>query len=205
MKLSLLCVTRGENHARRFLTHFAHVADLLRAEYVIGCDRCNIECSTAKIVRLDASSCPTVETVLEEAVGACSGDWILRMDDDETLSLAMLGYMLAEDWSKLECIAFPRAHLYVDEHHAIADPQWWPDWTMRLSPREYAVRHKLHEPAKKVTHLARAMMLHHNLLVRGREGRREVAERYCQILGTEMDDSYWPESPKVFEVGDGFA
>ena len=39
MSISVLCVTRGERHAPRFLQHFALVASFLRAELVIARDR----------------------------------------------------------------------------------------------------------------------------------------------------------------------
>jgi hypothetical protein len=170
MSISVLVVTRGEPHTPRFLTHASRIAQFLHAEFVIGCDRCEVRLGGAKVVPLDASACPMIETVLEQAVAACEGDWILRLDDDETVSWAMLGYLLSCDYTKREAI---------------------------------------HEGAQKIDAVAPAMLLHHAFLIRGREGRREVARRYCEIQGVPPHDRYWPPdymtALNTSPVGDGFA
>lgn len=209
MSISVLVVTRGEPHTPRFLAHAGHVAQFLGAEFVLGCDRCEVHMPSVKVVQLDASACPMIEAVLEQAVDACDGDWILRLDDDETVSWAMLGYLLSCDHTRYEAIGFPRANLWGDEAHLLVDSEFWPDVQMRFSKRQYAVRRTLHEGPAKCDAIAPAMILHHNLLVRGREGRREVARRYCEIQGVPMQDRYWPPDYMtkldVAPVGDGFA
>ena len=208
--ISVLCVTRGEPHTPRFLSHFSMVARFLRAEYVVCVDGgADVDSFGGKVVQVDCSSCPTVETVLEEAVAACSGDWILRLDDDETVSLAML-YFLANFTFGSEAVAFPRAHLWGDERTAIVNQEYWPDWQMRFSLREYAVRKVLHEPPPKCDLLAPACLLHHVYLVRSKEERKECAERYCKILGHDFPEkpTYWPSDyldVKTAPVLDGIA
>lgn len=208
MSISVLCVTRGERHTPRFLQHFALVASFLRAELVIARDRCDIVVAGAKTIDVDCSVCPTCETVLEESVAACSGDWILRLDDDETVSLAMLGCLLAADLSGYEAVGFPRAHLWGDERTMLTNPDYWPDTQMRFSKREWAVRRTLHEGAPRMDCVAPGCLLHHVYLVRDREARRETAERYCRIQGVPMPDPprYWPSDyldATTIPVGDG--
>jgi len=209
MSISVLVVTRGEPHTPRFLTHASRIAQFLHAEFVIGCDRCEVRLGGAKVVPLDASACPMIETVLEQAVAACEGDWILRLDDDETVSWAMLGYLLSCDYTKREAIAFPRANLWGHEGDHLTDAEFWPDVQMRFSKRQYAIRRTIHEGAQKIDAVAPAMLLHHAFLIRGREGRREVARRYCEIQGVPPHDRYWPPdymtSLNTSPVGDGFA
>ena len=194
MSISVLCVTRGEPHTPRFLDHFALVAALLQAELVIARDRCDIAVAGAKVIDVNCSACPMIETVLEEAVAACEGEWILRLDDDETVSFAMLGCLLAADLTRYEAVGFPRAHLWGDEHTAITNPDFWPDVQMRYSKRQWAVRKTLHEGPARVDAVAPGCLLHHVYLVRDREARKECAERYCRIQGVPMPDPprYWP-------------
>ena len=210
MSISVLCVTRGEPHTPRFLHHFGLVAAFLRAEFVVARDRCDIVVDGAKVIDVDCSSCPTCETVLEEAVAACSGDWILRLDDDETVSFAMLGCLLAADLAKYEAVGFPRAHLWGDEQTMLTNADYWPDVQMRFSKREWAVRHTLHEPPARLDAGVPGCLLHHVYLVRDREARRETAERYCRIQGVPMPDPprYWPSDYLQLStrpVGDGVA
>jgi hypothetical protein len=211
VKISVLCVTRGEPHSERFLRHFALVAKFLGAEFVVGADRApHVQALGGKVVPVDCSSCPAVETVLEEAVAVCSGDWILRLDDDESVSLAMLYWMMTFDFSRGEAVAFPRAHLWGDEATAMTNPGYWPDWQMRLSLRKWAVRKVLHEPAARIDIVAPACLLHHVYLVRDRAARKECAERYCKIQGVPMPDppTYWPSdylSVETSPIFDGAA
>lgn len=210
MSLSVLCVTRGEPHTPRFLHHFSLVAAFLRAELVVARDRCDVVVDGARTIDVDCSACPMIETVLEEAVAACRGDWILRLDDDETVSFAMLGCLLAADLSKCEAVGFPRAHLWGDERTMLTNAEYWPDVQMRFSKRQWAVRRTLHEGPPRMDAVAPACILHHVYLVRDREARRECAERYCRIQGVPMPDPprYWPSDYLELElepVNDGEA
>jgi hypothetical protein len=197
-RLSLLCVTRGEKHTPRFFGHFSLLANLLRAELVIGCDRCDVDVPDAKKVHLDASSCPVVETILEEAVSHCSGEYVLRLDDDETVSLAMAGYLMAGDWQKHEAIGFPRAHLWVNESIMLTDAHWWPDVQMRLSLKKHAVRKFVHEGAPRLDVVVGGALLHHLWLVRTREERLETCRRYHAAANQAM-----PENPTVWPTDHG--
>ncbi len=208
-RLSVLCVTRGEPHTPRFLSHLSLLANLLRAELVIGCDRCDVNVPKAKKVRLDASSCPVVETVLEEAVSHCSGEYVLRLDDDETVSLAMAGYLLAGDWKNYEAIGFPRAHLWINESLMLTDEHWWPDIQMRLSLKRHAVRRVVHEGPPKLDVVVGAALLHHLWLVRTRDERLETCRRYHDAANQQMPENptVWPTDHghelKVAKVNDG--
>lgn len=206
--ISVLCVTRGEPHTPRFLGHFGLVAAFLNAELVIARDRCDVQVPGAKVIDVDCSNCPMIESVLEEAVAACSGDWILRLDDDETVSFAMLGCLMASGLSKYEAVGFPRAHLWASTSTMIKNAEYWPDVQMRFSKRQWAVRRTLHEGPARMDVVAPAAILHHVYLVRDREARREVAERYCRIAGIAMPNppTYWPSDYldlNLAPVGDG--
>lgn len=210
MSVSVLCVTRGEPHVGRFLHHFAFLANSLDAEFVIAADRCDIAMTDARTVPVDCSRCPVIETVLEEAVAACRGDWILRLDDDETVSLALFRELLKVDRTSCEAVAFPRAHLWGDEQTMLTNEWFWPDVQMRFSKRHLAVRRTIHEGAPKVDIVLNGCLLHHAFLVKDRDGRREVAERYCRIMGQPMPEppTYWPPdflSLKLAPVLDGEA
>jgi hypothetical protein len=166
---------------------------MLHAELVIGCDRCDVDVPSAKKVTLDASACPVVETILEEAVSHCSGEYVLRLDDDETLSLAMFGYLASGDWVNHQAIAFPRAHLWQNESLMLTGSQWWPDVQMRLSLKKHAIRKVVHEGPPMIDSVVGASLLHHIWLVRTREERLDACRRYHAAAGQQM-----PENPTVW-------
>jgi hypothetical protein len=181
MKLSILTVTRFERHTPRFLRHFRAVADILGAEFVVGCDRCEpAECGADIYVPVETRG--MIEHALIEAHDACSGEYVLRLDDDETLSAAAI--FAVADWSRLDSdekvYAFPRANLWGDEKHAIVSGSLFPDLQTRLMPRGRENRTRLHQ-AIDTSSTIPGMILHHKFLVKTREEREEIAIRYEEI------------------------
>ena len=63
----------------------------------------------------------------------CSGDWILRLDGDEVPSAALLAELprLVRD-ERVAQYRIPRAWLYPDTRHWLAEVPWWPDGQLRL-------------------------------------------------------------------------
>ena len=178
MKLSILTVTRGEPHTPRFLRHFRAVADILSAEFVVACDRVSAPaCDADRYVAVESSG--AIEDVLVQAHSACSGEYVLRMDDDETLSAQAI-LSLAE-WGGLESdsrvYAFPRANLWGDQWHGISSGSLFPDFQVRLMPRDYERRTRVHEGIIPDSRFP-GMILHHKFLIKSREERLAIAARY---------------------------
>ncbi len=166
--LSLLCVTSGKPRAEQFLEHFADVADHLKAELVILRDG------------VDIHSAGYIESVLDEAIARTSGDYILRMDDDEKISPAMLAWLEGKQYERGDHFTFPRVHLWGDEKTIVLEQYYFPDLQTRLSVRAKAGgRPQMHQASPfgggEVTRVA---IEHWTYLVKTYEERCAIAATY---------------------------
>jgi hypothetical protein len=131
-RLAILCVTRAEDFALPFLHTLAGDARDLYAQVVIAADGDaaaervkSAFIPYARIYRV--ASAGYIESVLDEAVGYCTGQYILRLDDDERLSPALLTWLENEHYLAADHWAFPRANLWGDEGSVLVNPPLWPD------------------------------------------------------------------------------
>jgi hypothetical protein len=151
---------------------------MLSAEFVVACDRvATPDCDADRYIAVQSSG--AIEDVLVEAHSACSGDYVLRMDDDETLSAQAI-LSLAE-WGGLQSdsrvYALPRANLWGDQWHGISSGDLFPDFQVRLMPRDREQRTHVHEGIIPDS-LLPGMILHHKFLLKSREERLAIAARY---------------------------
>jgi hypothetical protein len=180
MNLSILTVTRVEPHAPRFLRHFRAVADVLSAEFVVAYDRASTpNCDADRYVAVESSG--VIEDVLVQAHAACSGEYVLRMDDDETLTpqaiLSLAGWIGLQSDSKV--YAFPRANLWGDQWHAVSSGSLFPDLQSRLMPRDHESRTTVHE-GMPFDIILPGLILHHKFLIKSYAERAKIALRYEQ-------------------------
>ncbi len=113
----------------------------------------------------------------------CSGDWILRLDDDEVLSaafVARLPALLATRDVRQYWVA--RAWLFPDASSALDDPPWSVDFNNRLVRNDATLRFRglLHsgaEPAEPCEYLE-VPIYHLELLLAGLDQRRDKAVQY---------------------------
>lgn len=185
-RLSLLCVTRAERYARPFLADLAVVGARLGAEVVCAAD------GAEAVERLQRLGLPVrvvpviskgyLESVLDEAVAACTGDYVLRVDDDERLGPGMVTWLAAGGYAAHDHWKFPRMHLWGDTMTWIVTPHLWPDWQTRLSVKaKSGGRPAVHqgspfgggEEAPDDVYLE-----HHKFLVKPAEVRRRIAQGY---------------------------
>src|SRR5689334_16755088 len=94
MTLSILCVTNNEPHAEPFILRMHTLATALGAELVLGLDGARARQAVYRglanvAVDLPAHDIELQEMVSDIAVNACSGDWVLRLDDDEAVSYSL--------------------------------------------------------------------------------------------------------------------
>lgn len=142
MKLSILCVTRGDARAIPFLKHHEELALRCMAELIVAVDDDPILVMAAlryqwtRIVRV--RSLGFIESVLDRAVMECQGEYVLRLDDDETLSADLATWIVSGRWQDAMNWQFRRAWLWPDERHCIGSAPHWPDWQTRLSVRQMA-------------------------------------------------------------------
>ncbi len=113
----------------------------------------------------------------------CSGDWILRLDDDEVLSAAFVarlpGLLAARD---VQQYWVARAWLYPDVARVLDDPPWSVDFNNRLvrndgTLRLRGVQHLGADPVAPCEYLEEPIY-HLELLLADAERRRDKAVRY---------------------------
>jgi hypothetical protein len=178
--LSLLCVSKCEPHTPRFFRHYRAVADLLGIPWVLACDRCEPPAAPAADTVILVEAKTTIEDVLAGVHAQCETDWVLRLDDDETLTSATLPWLvrfLRSDTTGMNAVAFPRANLWGDEATMLVEDHMWPDTQCRLIRRDAETRDRLHQglPADRVSP---GVILHHKFLVKSRQQREEIARLY---------------------------
>lgn len=183
--LSILCVTRAERYALPFLEHMDALAQLLNAEFVIACDgedaANTISQSDLLCVYLTVSvQGPSLESVLDEAVAACRGTYILRLDDDEQCSDAMITWLCRGNYEEHDHWCFPRVHFWRNILTVIQSEHLWPDYQTRLSIKaKSGGRNQLHagSPFGRGV-IAPVAIEHYKFLVKSYAERQQIAARY---------------------------
>ncbi len=219
MSLSVLCQTYGANYAGPFLAKFRRLADALDADFVIVGDGYAGELLAKdyadKVVRIDMQHTP--EEGIYPGCKACKGDWVLRFDDDETLSTAMRQWLVQRRWEQAteSVFSFPYCWLWGDAQHFITSPPFYPDPHARLMPKRMMEQWLVTPHAGNLFGLGLVVPvahLHHKFLVQSREHRERHAAKLDAVqqgygLGAHYGKFMFPErfcdSIRVREVGDG--
>ena len=179
--LSILCVTRVEPFTHSFLHDMSQLSERLHAEFVVGVDRplTAFLPPFAKIVKVENTG-PSLEGVLDKCLSYCSGDFVLRLDDDERCSSAMVKWLEEREYEMKNHWSFPRVHLWSDKETALINPPLWPDPQTRLSLRSFAGgRTSLHSGSPfGFGANAPVAIEHHKFLVRSYAERKAIVERY---------------------------
>jgi hypothetical protein len=185
--LSIVCVTNNAHpHVERFIQNMNWLAALLGAEFVLGLDRekaktSNLRKYATKALNLTADKLQ--EDVLDQAIAACSGEWVLRLDDDERISDSLLTWLMTGAYTSGRLYAFPCVYPYPDTNHILANPGMWPDLHTRLGRKElmFGVNHVHAGNPHGTGQVVPYAMEHHNLLVKTLEERRAKAALYESI------------------------
>lgn len=188
--LSVLCVTRGESCILPLLRQMSESARHADAEFVLAYDgpeafarirHVGINPTRGCMVR----SAGYIESTLDKALESVSGDYVLRLDDDESMSDAMIEWLYSREYEFAPHWKFPRAYLFRDENTCISNSPLWPDYQTRLSTREMSFgRIAIHCSSPFGFGQAApggVAILHHKLLVRSEQQRQEIIERYESI------------------------
>ncbi len=196
MRLSVVCVTQAESRALPFVDEQRQLAQYLRAEFVLGA-------SGARAVMAFPNAMPVegeyLEQMLPQMFKRCTGQFVLRLDDDERCTPAMVEWLKAGSFTEYDNWHFCRAHLWPDEKHHIVSPPYWPDYQTRLSIRAKANRPAtLHAGSPYPGRVAPCAIEHHTFLVKNREERRAITNRYQMLTGKP---TIGPEAPVMPEDG----
>jgi hypothetical protein len=171
--LTILCVTAGEPHAHAFVDRLADDANTCGADLRVERDGATVH------------SHGYVESVLDTAVDRCTTDYILRVDDDETISLGMLEWLRRHHYRQARHWAFPRRNLWPDAQHHVTNEPLWPDLQTRCSLRALAGgRHSVHDGSPYGTGRVAppgVTLEHHKFLARTRADRERLVRHYNTI------------------------
>lgn len=173
------------------------VAHNIGAELVLAIDQCDYYPAFAEEADRVAHvhSQGYIESVLDDALKVCAGEYVLRLDDDETCSPEMVEWLASGTWAQSDIWTFPRQHLWQDEQHYILNPPLWPDPQTRLMVREKAgARIGVHQACPfGAGHDTFAPIRHHKFLVRTKRERIALAEHYERITaGAGLSPTYKP-------------
>ena len=209
MRLSILCVTRARPNAFPFLERMLDLSYACRnTEVVIAADGDHARASLgyldrfAKVAQISTNG--FIESGLEEALGHCSGEYVLRLDDDEQVSVAMRDWLLVERYFNSDHWQFMRAWLWKDRSHYICSKPFWPDWQTRLSLKSMSGRRtKIHEGSPYGSGTRSFVAIeHHKLLLTSVDDRRMLVEHYEDIqAGAGCREFYLPDETNI-EIGD---
>ena len=182
MSLSVLCVTKLEPHAARFLYIMQDLASALDAQFVVAVDGDVGEQRPACDVLVPVKSAGFLESVLEIGINACSGDYVLRLDDDEMASQAMFDWLVQRAYEAEDHWKFSRVHLWGDDESVLMTPHLFPDHQTRLSIKaKSGGRHSVHAGSPFGGGVEAPVYLeHHKFLVRSCEDRLRIAKTYDQ-------------------------
>ncbi len=195
--LSILCVSRLEPEIHDLLRQLYRQSVQIGAEFCLVVDTIGTNSDTIKLshripIARFVESKGYIESVLDEALTYTHGQYILRIDDDESIPYSLLQWLESESYLISDHWKFPRAHLWPDEEHYITDPPFWPDYQTRLSIREKSGgRVKLHarSPYGEGV-LAPYPFYHHRYLVRTPDQRLKTARKYTEIAGRTLSDDF---------------
>lgn len=148
--LTVLMVTEYEDAALPFIERAHRLASRLAVPFVLAVDRHAATTVAAyprgaRIVDVDSRGAGYLEAVLNDALDACDTEYVFRIDDDEAVSGSLADWLRAWGADPAPLYAFPRAALWPDAGHRIAQVPWWPDAQARLATRELSRRSRLHE------------------------------------------------------------
>lgn len=218
MSLSVLCVSSGDNHSRTFVRKLRDMTRGLQAEFVLVAhgDQATERFRNWALPPTGTvhSQKPWVESVLETALTFCSGSYILRMDDDELCSPAMVVWLAMEEYKKADHWKFPRTHYWNDLETVLMTPQLFPDHQTRLSLRHKAGgRTEVHagSPFGGGSD-AQVAIEHYKFLVKSYDERRRIAMNYDSfrrgygtngMLAFSLPEDAYPGGALAASAGDG--
>lgn len=177
--LSICCLTKCEPFSHRFLLEMKELADSLNAEFVLGADGCEEKAREYTDRVIPVVSKGYLESILQEVLNFCNGDYIFRLDDDERLSNSL--YKWVHDIVLVEPIySFRRYELYKDENYYLTALH--PSVSSRLTTKRWAVCHDMiHGHFVPYGTVIEHPILHYKFLVKSYEERLKLAEKYESI------------------------
>jgi len=189
-KLSICCLTQCKPHSHKFLIAMRYLADYLDAEFVLGADGCEEIAREYTDRVIPVKSKGYLESVLQEVLDFCTGDYIFRLDDDERVSNSLFNWFCDTPLTS-PTYSFRRLELYGDDQHYLAHQSLYPSVSPRLSTRQYAIcKDNIHGHFVPYGEVVEQPILHYKFLIKTYEERLEIANRYESIAKNAGLGSY---------------
>lgn len=212
MKLSIATITISkERQLSALLSSLEHIAD----ELVVFVDNTTTDNSLAvartftdRAYLVEHSDTGTFEARAQEMVSACTGDWILIIADDETLSpqwnRALVSKLMADKYATHYWV--PRCWMVPQNNHFICTAPWYPDYQLRFFrniPSLLKFPTKIHESilvAGEGVYLSDASIYHWDLVWNSRENREKKVARYTRLNPENPCGEYYLYEDHYHEV-----
>jgi hypothetical protein len=210
--LSICCVTKAADYALPLLNEMVDLAQELGAELVLGCDSFAAQSYAHELAE---RICPVramtvqgrfIEEMLNPVLSLCTGDYILRLDDDERVPLEMKSWLAPERIRQHDSWFFPRFHVWPTRDQVITSQPFFPDFQGRLTTKDKSFRPEtLHAGQPHEAYRAPVAFEHHTFLVKTKEERRAIAAGYESVLigkpfPVEQVDVVFPEDAKPSQI-----
>jgi hypothetical protein len=192
MKLSLVCVTQAAPALRPTLGELADLATLLGAEMVWGAHGPEAQAYLSREPNVVPVVGEYLEQMLDQVFAKTTGQYILRMDDDERCSSQMIAWLRSEEYLTFDCWGFYRVHLWPDERTIIAS--LFSDVQCRLATRTKSSRPAvLHMGSQWPTKIVPVAIEHYNFLLKTRAERLAIGNKYARLQGRPESQGVFPE------------
>jgi len=188
MKLTILCVTSIDHgQALNFIRRLFDQAATLRAQLVVAADGDHAynACTVLwpqQTVRVHNPGDPSLERLIDQALPSCSGDYVLRIDDDEWISPNMFAWLKSGTYLNQDHWSFTRVYWWKRRGLLIRTSELFPDVQTRLSTREKSGgRLQLHAGSPfgwGIMAPPEVVIEHHKFLVKTYAERVVIADRY---------------------------
>lgn len=156
---------------------------------------------------IDLKHAGFVEAYYQQLINACSGDWLINLDDDERLA----GDWRPEVVQKLmnfsvdhHSVAIPRRWLTADKQQFISSHPWFPDLQIRMfrnDPERIKIKAEIHSNIDvdgEVIVLNRQFIDHHIFHFENLEQRKKKVEKYIALKG-EQGSFYYFYLPEMVD------
>lgn len=186
MDLGILCITKLEPYSIPFITEMQSIARNMDSELVLATDgvlatvRAEQFFTYARVVQVQSQG--YLESVHDDAVDQCRAPYILRLDDDERCSPAMVDWLYDRRYQSRDHWKFSRAAMWTPLTY-LRSPALWPDHQTRLSVQaKMKGRGHIHAGSPHGGGWCAPVAIeHHKFLVKTFEQRRMIAEVYDRI------------------------
>lgn len=217
--LTILCVTDGEGKAQSFLRKMRNDADRINAYFQVVVDNSKDSEASLKVSNWDVAhligavkSSGYIESVLNTAYEMTHTTYVLRLDDDESLSSGLLKWLCRREYLASPKWRIPTMAVWPNKKYFIMNSPLWPDPHLRLTSwRHHPEVSEVHNGMDSAPDTPYAL-LHWKYLTKSYEKRLKLAEHYDSIkegAGTgpsmpfTLPEHSLPNGVLVAEIEDG--